>query len=113
MTTCALVLGIITCTSTAPKLTPAEAVRVFTAASTPSMYVPPAPLYGPVVATTGSRPGASPWDWPKPRPARRLDGTLLTTPPTIYGLPPWWAFRHYPPHSYQRRSVRKFSGESH
>ncbi len=29
----------------------------------------------------------SPLDFPEPRPARRLDGTLLTDPPTVYGVP--------------------------
>lgn len=89
MTTCALLLGIITCTSTAQRPTPADAVRILTASSPPYVYVLPAPRYGPVVAATGSRSGAGPWDWPEPTYARRLDGTLLTMPPAVYGAQPW------------------------
>lgn len=43
----------------------------------PVPYVPPAEGY---VAHT-------PWEWPEPAPRRRLDGTLLSDPVTVYGSP--------------------------
>ena len=97
MTACVLALGIITCTSTAPRLTPTEAARILVASSAPYAYVPPVPLDGPIVVTNHSRPGDGPWEWPEPQPARRLDGTLLTTPPTMYGVSRWRGFSAYPP----------------
>lgn len=33
---------------------------------------------------------SGPWDWPRSMPARRLDGTLLSQPPTVYGVPSYW-----------------------
>ena len=97
MTACVLALGIITCTSTAPRLTPTEAARILVASSAPYAYVPPVPLDGPIVVTNHSRPGDGPWEGPEPQPARRLDGTLLTTPPTMYGVSLWPGFSAYSP----------------
>ena len=95
MTACVLALGIITCTSTVPRLTPTEAVRIFVASSAPYVHVSPMPLGGPVVVTSRSRPGDGPWEWPEPQPWRRLDGTLLTAPPTMYGVSRWRGFSAY------------------
>jgi hypothetical protein len=39
---------------------------------------------------------SGPWDWPEPAPARRLDGTLLSDPVTIYGQQPWFAGPYFP-----------------
>jgi len=45
---------------------------------------------GPMVSSTGAKaPTPGPWDWPEPRPERRLDGTLLSDPVSIYGLTPF------------------------
>jgi hypothetical protein len=38
------------------------------------------------VQTTSS----GPWDWPQSAPRRRLDGSLLSDPPAVYGLPLWF-----------------------
>jgi len=88
MTTCILVLGIISCVLTAPRPTPAEAAKILTASSPPYVYVAPAPrAYGPIFVASHRQ------QRPEPMPERRLDGTLWTDPPVIYGLPPWWAYR--------------------
>jgi len=45
---------------------------------------------GPTVSSTGAKASTpGPWDWPEPRPERRLDGTLLSDPVSIYGLTPF------------------------
>ena len=71
-----------------PQLTPAEAAAIMA----PHQYM--APLIcvqcdGPYFASTGSKGATSgPWEWPIPAPQRRLDGTLLTDPPALYGAYP-------------------------
>lgn len=57
-------------------------------------YDPP-PNGNPIVSSGG----ASPKDFPEPRPARRLDGTLLSDPITIYGTP-WYFNPPYYPHQW-------------
>jgi hypothetical protein len=43
---------------------------------------------GPFYASTDAHDAASgPWDWPVERVQRRLDGTYIDEPPTIYGAP--------------------------
>jgi hypothetical protein len=55
---------------------------------------------GPYFASTGAKtPYAGPWDWPEERPARRLDGTLVDSPPIVYGELPWFYPRGYAWHS--------------
>jgi hypothetical protein len=107
MTACVLALGIITCTSTVPRLTPTEAARILVASGGPYVYVPPIQRDGPVVVTNRSRAGDGPWEWPKPQPARRLDGTLLTTPPTIYGIARLRGFNDYSPARRHPRGPRR------
>ena len=96
MTTCTLVLGLIQCVIVGPVLTPAQAAAIL--APHEFVYVAPLPAGGPVLTVARSKTG-SPWDWPELRPKRRLDGTLLSDPPTVYGIPyPWtplsWAILH-------------------
>jgi hypothetical protein len=40
-------------------------------------------------STSSTGPTAGPWDFPPERPARRLDGTLLTDPVQTYGAVPY------------------------
>lgn len=47
----------------------------------PPQWVPP--------PTRQSNNMSGPWEWPRPTPRCRLDGTLLSQPATVYGLPPW------------------------
>jgi hypothetical protein len=49
----------------------------------------PQDFKGPMVASTHAKTTAEsgPWDWPVERPARRLDGTLLSDPVQLYGPP--------------------------
>jgi hypothetical protein len=64
-----------------PQLTPAEAAAILA----PHQYVAPPVCTrcdGPYFASTGAK---GPLDWPEPAPARRLDGSLLTDPPAVYG----------------------------
>jgi hypothetical protein len=66
---------------TGPKLTPQQAADIMR----PHQFVPVPTCNdctGPYFASTG-------WKPPAPLPPRRLDGTLLTDPPTVYGLPQW------------------------
>lgn len=49
---------------------------------------------GPVVASTWAEPGSLTWlPWPSPSPRIRLDGSLLSDPPAVYG--PRIILRHY------------------
>ena len=70
---------------------PADAVEVLKADRSPAdmtdvqFYRDAA---GPTAVVIASGPTAGPWDWPKPAPARRLDGTLLSEPVTTYGAAP-------------------------
>jgi hypothetical protein len=58
--------------------------------------LPEAPK-GPTVFIMGSSsPQAGPWAFPPPAPARRLDGTLLDSPVTVYGSM-YESYRRYPP----------------
>ena len=105
--TCTIIGAVaVSCFVTGPKPSPAEAARILTASVPPFVYVPPSPRQlGPFFASIAStRPTAGPWAWPEPSPARRLDGTLLTDPPTIYGLPPWYRY------SYRREHKMLFLG---
>ena len=72
--------------------TPAEALEVLRRSpglSNRTNASPPLPV-GPTWAATGTlTPTAGPWLWPEPSQARRLDGTLLSQPPDIYGFPGW------------------------
>ena len=84
MTTCVLVLGIITCVSTAPRLTPAEAAAIL--APHQFVYVAPVDPLGPQSFVIRAKP-------PKRLPERtRLDGTPLWLPPRVYGLPPFYPY---------------------
>ena len=48
---------------------------------------------GPYFASTGATtPYAGPWDWPAERPARRLDGTLVDSPPIVYGAQQYFPY---------------------
>lgn len=53
-----------------------------------------APLYSnrvPLIVRTSSADATlGPWSFPESRPDRRLDGTLLSDPPTVYGVPWFW-----------------------
>ena len=50
----------------------------------------PTPGTGPTI-TVVPQPAnmAGPWDWPPTAPAHRLDGSLLSDPPEVYGIP-WY-----------------------
>ena len=80
MTTCAIVLGIISCTvDPGTRVAPAEAASLLA----PHQFVAVAQEQpGPVVATTGSSPSAGPFgefrEFSEPR---RLDGSLVSDPP--------------------------------
>lgn len=55
-------------------------------------YRLPVEYRGPSVFSTNTKgPTLGPWEFPAERPARRLDGTLLSDPPTVLGLP-WWYY---------------------
>jgi hypothetical protein len=74
-----------------PKLTPEQAAQ--TLRGLPSDMTDRfvcVDCYGPSVVIA---PSESSKTWPTPEPARRLDGSLLTDPPVIYGLPLYWPFR--------------------
>jgi hypothetical protein len=81
-----------------PRLTPAEAARVLRESPVPSNWTVPPPIWpaGPRVYVIPGTPAEGLWPWPAPRPARRLDGTLLSEPPVVYGLPSRFRDR-YPP----------------
>jgi hypothetical protein len=79
MTTCALVLGIISCTFAGPRTTPAEALAIL--APHQFVYVPPLPP-GPTVLILNSSSTAGPFGEFKPfSPSQRLDGSSFTDPP--------------------------------
>lgn len=95
MTTCALVFGIISCVSATPKLTPAQAAEIL--APHQFVYVAPVDPFRQRHFSTNSIAGARPFGPFKPFPPRtRLDETLPTQPPTIYGAPPLYPYRQYP-----------------
>lgn len=69
-----------------PKLTPAQAADVMRNAGGVANRTNVVTHQGPTFAVTSStEPSAGPWAFPPPTPARRLDGTLLSDPITIYG----------------------------
>lgn len=74
----------------------AEAIRILTESPGLSNRTnPPAPVPegGPRVSSTGAAgPTLGPWAWPEPSEPRRLDGTPLWQPPTVYGQLPFWLF---------------------
>ena len=74
-----------------PKLTAqqlADVLRVSPGLSNRTNVPPPGD--GPRFAITADRGAApSPWNFPPPTPARRLDGTSLDQPPAVYGAQPF------------------------
>lgn len=77
-----------------PPPSQAEAIRILLISpglSNAARWPAPRPPGGPRVSSTGATgPTLGPWDWPAPRPAVRLDGTPLSQPPTVYGIPNMW-----------------------
>lgn len=76
----------------APPLRPAEAAAAMARLDSPAnrTHAFACDCRGPVAASTGARaPSAGPWEFPPERPARRLDGTLLSDPPQAYGAVPF------------------------
>ena len=95
MTTCSIVAAIVSCILHGPVLSPRQAVDIFQSSMTPFVYVAPLPprLPEPISVAAPQRANMSgPWDWPEPRPERRLDGTLLSDPPTVFGIQPWYPY---------------------
>lgn len=86
--TCSVVAAVVSCLMSAPKPSPDAAMKIWTAASTPLATQLPKletrPDSYPLVS--GSKPSVGPWEFPPERPARRLDGTLLSEPPVVYGV---------------------------
>lgn len=77
MTTCTLIAGIISCTITGPRPTPAEAAAILA----PYQYVAPLPP-GPTVIFISASVTDGPFGAFTPfPPPRRLDGTLYSQPP--------------------------------
>lgn len=71
---------------TGPKLTPAQAAEILRTAQGQSNRTNIVWSDGPRIAVIGtSEPNAGPWKFPAPAPPRRLDGTLLSDPVTLYG----------------------------
>lgn len=100
-------------TWTGPRLTPAEAAAVLANCGSclSNVAARPALPEGPRVVVVGSRPGALGWlDFPPERPARRLDGTLLSDPPAVYGLPPWYGITVVAPHAPHSSTPRESNG---
>lgn len=110
-TLCRIVLTVVTCTvdPAMPTLTPTEAVAILAAGGRQfyvAEMVPPWERYGgDDQYTRDDR------EWPMtgsfaptlaPE-ARRLDGTSLFDPPTIYGAVPWFSRRSYGGYSYRER----------
>ena len=96
MTTCILVLNLIHCVVVGPVPTPAQAAAIL--APHQFVYMAPRPAGGPFLTVARSKTGPA-WDRRELHPKRRLDGTLLSDPPTVYGIPyPWtplsWAILH-------------------
>jgi hypothetical protein len=77
--TCILIAAVITCTGTAPRLTPAEAVRVLTASTRPFVYVAPAPRDYPRELPPVTSPETG---WP-------YHGSIADLPPTRPLAAPW------------------------
>lgn len=80
---------VMTVVASAPPVSPEDAAKIFAASSTREHQVAlPAAPRGPRITIVGSTPGALGWlAFPAERPARRLDGTLLAQPATVYGGP--------------------------
>lgn len=100
MTECIITLLLLTCPDM-PKLSPAEAAAIlaphqFQAAP---LHVSPAPrdrVTTPKVERSKGVHGSGPFGDFKPfPPRRRLDGTLLSTPPLILGLPTYHPYNMY------------------
>lgn len=74
-------------TWTGPKLTPAEAAHIMARVDSPANRTNvclECKARGPVYVTTSARtPAPGPWEFPKPAPPRRLDGTLIDPVLTI------------------------------
>ena len=97
MTECILTLLLLTCptpvTSSAAEAAAILAPHQFKA--TVSYERPVRDLTPPKPRSLTGR-GSGPFgDFPPPKPRRRLDGTLLTTPPQILGLPAYHPYNIY------------------
>ncbi len=80
--TCVIIAALVSCSGLQP-VSPAAALQVLEARRAPYVYTPPA--QGPTVVIVGTR------EAPAPHVDRRLDGTLVTDPPQVYGLPIWFS----------------------
>jgi hypothetical protein len=93
--------------SSAPRLTPQEAADVLRRLDTPAnitLHPPCSDCDGPKVFVLASTPGAASWlTFPPESPRRRLDGTLLSDPPTVYGFNPFFVPVLTAPHEHSRR----------
>lgn len=87
--TCVIIGLLVSCASPTPRPAPEVAAAILRASVPP--FVPGIRGIGPRVTIAG-------WtrDTPPAPPTRRLDGTLLTDPVTVYGNPfPMWRRRTY------------------
>lgn len=86
MTLTIVALAALVAQAPAPRPSPEEAVRILTHSVPPfnPSAVPPSTPHRVISEVRSKGPTTGPWDWPEPRPARRLDGTLLTDPPAFY-----------------------------
>lgn len=80
---CVLLAAVISCTGTAPKMTPAEVATLLA----PHQFVAIPEQQNPdQIVVIASSVTAGPYgEFPAPRPSVRLDGTPLWLPPTVYG----------------------------
>ena len=98
METCITLLAGMLCMSGPPTTTAAEAAAILA----PHQFeyaAPVEPVFHDMTGIAPYTPGSGPFGpFPEPPPRRRLDGTLLTTPPQILGLPfyhPYSMYRNY------------------
>lgn len=76
---------------TGPTLTPAQGAEILRTAGGVANRTNVRTYEGArVVIFGGNVPTAGPWKFPAPAPPRRLDGTLLSDPVTVYGVPPFY-----------------------
>jgi hypothetical protein len=82
-TACVVVAGVMHCIiSQTPPVTAAEAAAILK----PHEYVYIETNDGPNwFSSLQEEPTPGPWQFPTPAPARRLDGTLISDPPALYG----------------------------
>lgn len=82
---CTIIAALVSCVGIGgPRPSPEAAVAALKGTVAPYVYVEPAPR-GPVFVVIGREPSAGPWAFPAPAPERRLDGTLASRPPVVYG----------------------------